>query len=76
MVKIFLSKSFQNYFYIQYSDVVDEVEDASYIDNYFVPFMSGHKDIHLIMDYTLEPIITDRDFFNSSGLSKYDINRE
>ena len=76
MVKVFLSKLYPNYFYLQYSDVVDEIEDASYIENYFIPFMSKQKNIHLIMDYTLEPIITDKDFFNTSGLSRYDVNRE
>ena len=76
MVKVYLSKTYPNYFYLQYSDVVDEVEDASYLDNFLIPFMSKEKDIHIIMDYTLEPIITDKDFFNSSGLSKYDINKE
>lgn len=76
MIKVFLSKIYPNYFYLQYSDVVDEVEDKSYIDNFFIPFMKEQKDIHLIMDYTLEPIITDKDFFYTSGLSRYDVNKE
>ena len=76
MIKVYLSKMHTNFFFIQYSGVITTEEDVIINPDILIPYFKKTKNIHLVMEYLPTTVITDKDFFNTSGLQNFDVNRE